>query len=259
MKPIILTLIALLLFSSASAQKRKKPAPSKKKPAAQKTTPPANSGPARVIGSQVFIETKNGDRISGELLDLTAYSVRLRSDNLESTIALDTIAQLSFGAPVSSRPARVEQSSPARAEFLQDADVMLSQFNALASILKTGSDYTEYGRQLGEMRRSAERFITKYSSGDNASEARVLSLMSGALTDYTWARTIWTLKFGRSSDGTVTETDSPLLSDALALYPDLRTTAASGNKLSVDKVVGGLWRKAADKLDRARALTSSSR
>ncbi|HYV05026.1 MAG TPA: hypothetical protein VFB82_10585 [Blastocatellia bacterium] len=258
MKPIILTLIVLTLFPTAWAQKSKKTAP-KKKPAAHKPSPPAPTGPARIVGSKVYIETKNGDRIAGELLDLTAYSIRLRSDNLESTIALDTISQLSFGTPVSSRPARVEQTSAVRGEFLRDADVMLSQFGALATTLKSGSDYTEYGRQLSEVRRSAERFITKYSTGDNASEARVLSLMTGALTDYTWARTIWTLKFGRSSDGTVTENDSPLLSDALALYPDLRTSAATENKLSVDKVVGGLWRKAADKLDRARALSSYPR
>lgn len=258
MKPIILSLILLSLFSTAGAQKRKK-APPKQKPSAHKPSAPANSGPPRIIGSKVFIETRNGDQISGELLDLTAYSVRLRSDNLESTIALDTISQLSFDAPVSSRPARVEQSSPARGEFLRDAEVMLSQFSALASVLKSGSDYTEYGRQLGELRRSAERFITKYSSGDNAGEARILSLTAGALTDYTWARTIWTLKFGRSSDGSVSESDSPLLSDAVALYPDLRSLAASGNKLSVDKLVGGLWRKAADKMDRARALASSTR
>ena len=136
---------------------------------------------------------------------------------------------------------------------------MLSQFNELASVLKSGSDYTEYGRQLGDLRRSAERFITKFSSGDNATEARVLALLTGALTDYTWARTIWTLKFGRSSDGTVSESDSPLLADVLALYPDLRTAAASGNKFSVDKLVGGLWRKAAEKVDRVRSLTPSAR
>lgn len=253
MKLIILTLVALSLFSTAEAQKQKK-TPPKKKPVAEKPSPSANTSASRIVGSKVFIETKNGDRISGELVDLTSYSIRLRSDKLESTIALDTIAQLSFGAPVASAP-RVDHSQ-ARGDFLRDADVMLSQFNALASVLKSGSDFTEYGSQLGDLRRSAERFITKYSSGDNASEARVLVLVAGALTDYSWARTIWTLKFGRSSDGTVNESDSPLLADALALYPDLRTAAASGNKLSVDKLVGSMWRKAAEKVDRARALTS---
>jgi hypothetical protein len=191
------------------------------------------------------------------LLDLTAYSIRLRSDNLESTIALDTIAQLSFGDSVSTRP-RVTQSE-ARADFLRDADVMLGLFSAMASSLKSGGDYTEYGSHLGELRRSAERFIARYSTGENPTEARVLSLLAGALTDYTWARTIWTLKFGRSSDGTVNESDSPLLSDAVALYPDVGAAAKIGDKLSVDKVVGGLWRKAADKLERARSLTAPTR
>lgn len=257
MKLTILTLVAFSFFPTAEAQNRKK-TPPKKKPVAQKSSSPVSTSAPRVVGSKVFIETRNGDRISGELVDLTSYSIRLRSDKLESTIALDTVAQLSFGAPVTSRPARVEPS-PARGDFLRDADVMLSQFNALASVLKSGSDYNEYGRQLGDLRRSAERFITKYSSGDNPTEARVLALVAGALTDYTWARTIWTLKFGRSSDGTVNESDSPLLVDATALYPDLRTAAASGNKLSVDKLVGGLWRKASEKMDRARALTASTR
>ena len=256
MKPIILSLIVFSLFSAAEGQK-KKPAPPRKKPVAQKPSPSPGTSTSRVVGTKVFIETRNGDRLSGELVDLSSYSIRLRSDRLESTIALDTIAQLSFGAPVASAP-RVDQS-PARGDFLRDAEVMLSQFTALASVLKSGSDYTEYGRQLGDLRRSAERFITRYSSGDNPTEARVLALLTGALTDYTWARTIWTLKFGRASDGTVNESDSPLLADALALYPELRGASASASKLSVDKLVGGLWRKAAEKVDRARSLMSQTR
>lgn len=257
MRSLILTLIVgLALVSSAAALQKKKAAP-KKKPAPQKSSPPLNTSTPGIIGSKVFIETRNGDRISGELMGLSAYSIRLRSDQLESTIALDTLAQVSFGDPVSVRPRATQ--SPARPEFLRDSDLMLGQFNALASVLKSGSDYTEYGRQLSELRRPADRFITKYSSGDNPSEARVLALMAGALTDYTWARTIWTLKFGRASDGTVNESDSPLLSDAVALYPDVRAAAATGDKLSVDKVVGGLWRKAADKIDRARSLSAPAR
>lgn len=257
MKSLIVTLIvALALVSSAGALQKKKPAP-KKKPAAQKASSPVDSSTPGIIGTKVFLETKNGDRISGELLGLNAYSIRLRSDQLESTIALDTLAQVSFGDPAGERP-RVTQST-ARPEFLRDSDLMLGQFNALASVLKSGGDYTEYGRQLTELRRSADRFITKYSSGDIPGEARVLSLMAGALTDYTWAKTIWTLKFGRSSDGTVNEGDSPLLSDAVALYPDVRAGAATGDKLSVDKVVGGLWRKAAEKIDRARSVSAPVR
>jgi len=128
----------------------------------------------------------------------------------------------------------------------------------MASSLKPGVDYTEYGRQLSELRRAGERLIGKYSSTENPAEARVLSLIAGALTDYTWSRAIWTLKFGRSSDGTVAESDSPVVADAVALYPDLRTLAASGNRLSVEKLLSGIWRKASEKQDRARTLISSS-
>jgi hypothetical protein len=257
MKSLLLTLIvALSLVSSTAAQTKKKPVP-KKKPAPQKTNPPVKTSTPGIIGSKVLLETKNGDRISGELLDLSAYSIRLRSDQLESTIALATIAHVSFDGATRST-ARSDQTA-ARPEFIRDSDVMLGQFNALASVLKSGSDYTEYGRQLSEVRRSADRFITRYSAGDNPSEARVLSLMAGALTDYTWARTIWTLKFGRAGDGTANEGDSPLLADAVALYPDVRAAAVSGDRLSIDKVIGGLWRKASEKIDRARSVSAPSR
>jgi hypothetical protein len=129
----------------------------------------------------------------------------------------------------------------------------------MASSLRPGVDYTEYGRQLIELRRAGERLISKYSSTDNAAEARVVSLVAGALTDYTWARTIWTLKFGRSSDGTLAESDSPVVADAVAMYPDLRTLAAAGDRLSAEKLLSGIWRKASEKQDRARGLISSPR
>jgi hypothetical protein len=254
---IALVIISLCAGSTAEAQKGKKkpshPRVTKSQPTSAAVTKP------RIIGSTVVLVTKNGDRIAGEVLDLTAYSIRLRSSNLESSIALDTIASLSFGgaAVPSARPEHPEGS--ARADFAKDAESALGIFQTLASNLKVGTDYAEYTRQLTELRRAAERFITKYSSVDNSAEARAVSLLAGALTDYSWARVIWTLKFGRSSDGTIAETDSPVVSDTLALYPDLRTTSAAGNRLSAEKLIGGLWRKASEKTDRARALMASSR
>jgi hypothetical protein len=146
-----------------------------------------------------------------------------------------------------------------RADFARDAEAALGFFQTLASSLKPGVDYTEYGRQLIELRRAGERFVTKYSSTENPAEARVVSLIAGTMTDYTWARTIWTLKFGRSSDGTVAETDAPVVADTLVLYPDLRALAAAGNRLSVEKLLAGIWRKASEKQDRARMLIASSR
>ena len=249
---IAIVCISLCTAIGASAQKSKKKAAPRSRATNSQPSGAAVTKP-RIVGSTVVIITRNGDRISGEVLDLNAYSIRLRADNLESTIALDTIASLSFagGAP----SARVEQPvGPVRAEFAKDAETALGFFQTLTSSLKQGVDYTEYTRQLSELRRAAERFITKYSSTDNPSETRVVSLTAGALNDFSWARTIWTLKFGRSSDGTIAESDSTVVADLLSLYPDLRAQSAAGNKLSVEKLLAGIWRKASEKQDRARTL-----
>jgi len=254
---IIIALLIVSLFASSTVQAQKRKPASRSRPAKSQPSAAMASKP-RIIGSTVVIMTKNGDRITGEVLDLTAYSIRIRANNLESTLALDTLASVSFsGAPPAVRTD--QPAGPVRADFARDAEAALGLFQTLASNLKPGVDYTEYGRQLTELRRAADRFAAKYSSSDNANEARVVSLMAGALIDYTWARTIWTLKFGRSSDGTIAETDSPVVSDTLALYPDLRAQAAAGNRLSAEKLIAGLWRKASEKTDRVRTLAAASR
>jgi hypothetical protein len=256
---IALIVISLCAGTAAEAQKQKQKKTPSRSQTASRQLPAATPTRPRIIGATVVIITKNGDRITGEVLDLTAYSVRLRADNLESTIALDTIASLAFGGAATPSTGVDQPVGPVRADFARDAEAALGFFQTLASSLKPGVDYTEYGRQLSELRRAGERFVTKYSSTDNPAEARVVSLIAGTMTDYTWARTIWTLKFGRSSDGTIAETDAPVVADTLVLYPDLRALAAAGNRLSVEKLLAGIWRKASEKQDRARMLIASSR
>lgn len=257
MKSIIaLLIISVCAATAADAQKRKTPSHSRSA-SSQPATPPSTK--PRMIGSTVSIVTRNGDRITGELLDLTAYSVRFRTDKLESTLALDTIASLSFGGASPPGARAEEPTGPVRPDFAKDADVAMGFFQTLAANLKPGIDYTEYGRQLNETRRANERFLAKYSSTDNPVEARVVSLMAGTLTDYSWARLIWTLRFGRSSDGTIAETDAPVVTDTLTLYPDLRASAAAGNRLSAEKLLAGVWRKAFEKQARARALIGAPR
>jgi hypothetical protein len=254
----VAVILSLSLSATVFAQKRKPRATPR--PRITRREPATNDNVVnrpRIIGSQIVITTKNNDRIAGTLLDLTAYSVRIRADNLESTIALDTIASISFGS--ASPPPAQPVSAPVRADFLREADTAVNSFQSVAAQLKSNTDYTEYGRQMSELRRTGEQFIARHGSTENVTEARVVALLAGALTDYAWARTIWTLKFGRSGDGGVYDTDSPAISDALALYPDLRALAASGGKFSADKIVSGLWRKAAEKTDRARALVSPPR
>jgi hypothetical protein len=250
MKALTTLLITLLCIGSAdAAQTRKKPRPRAPRETAESRQP----GP-RIIGSQVTLVTKNGDRITGVILDLTAYSVRIRANNLESTLALDTLASMSFGtaAPTTQR---VEQPA-VRPEFNRDSGKAIESVQTMVTQTNAGTNYTDYGRQLAELRRDVEKFIGGYSSSENSLETRVVALLAGALTDYNWARTVWNLKLGRTSDGSVNESE---VSDLLALYPDLRASASDGGKLSGDKMIASLWRKAAQKSDRARSLIAQPR
>src|SRR5438270_4748395 len=182
-------LIALLLSAAAMGQKRKKPrAPSRSRAAAARAEA-SNNGP-RMVGSPVVIITKNDDRIVGTLVDLTAYSVRIKADNLESTISLDRIASLSFGDASASRPAPT--SVPVSSDFARAAGAVLSAFQNIANQLRQGTEFNEYGRLLTDLRRTGEQFINRYGASENPGEARTVALLSAALTDYTWARTIWT-------------------------------------------------------------------
>ncbi len=246
-------IVALFLAPDGLAQKRKKPTrttrASRSAAAPKKEVPP-------MIGSQVVILTKNGDLIKGELLDLTAYSARIRAGKLESTIALDTITALSFDESAISASQTNQADAAMHADFGRDAERVLGEFKSAAANFTSGIDYTGYGHQLTDLRRTTERFIGKYGASENKTEARVVALLAGSLTDYTWARTIWTLKLGRASDGTVSESDSPAVADSLSLYPDLREMAASASRISGDKLIAGLWKKAAEKVERARAALS---
>jgi hypothetical protein len=243
----------LLLVANVAAQKGKGPA---KKPTGKRIAAPskpattAATNTPRVIGATIIITTKDGNQISGSLVDLNAYSVRIKSGGLESTLALETLAAISFeGAIPAAQP---PPSAPLSETFTKSLTAAFSAFQTMASETKTGSDYTDYGKQLTELRRNVETFIQRYSSSENSKETQIVSLLSGAIIDYTWARTIWTLKLG--GDGTVSEADNPVMADTLALYPDLRTATANGNRFSADKLIGGLWKRASDKVERARSM-----
>jgi hypothetical protein len=251
-KKIVLILILLLSVSSiAEAQKSKKS--QKRSPAKKPAINPASTAPATpiapIIGSVINILTKSGDKFTGELMDINAFSIRIRSNNLDSAIPVESIASLSFGG---SKSLDSKAQQPISENFILDANAVINSFQKMANETKTGSDYTDYGRQLGELRPTADRFIQKYSASENAKETRIVSLFSGAITDYTWARTIWTLKLG--SDGSLSESDAPIIADTLALYPELRTAAANGNRFNADKLVGSLWKKASEKAERVRSL-----
>lgn len=250
---LTILIVSLTIISTEGAQRSKSKG---KRPASR---PPAATAPKttpRIIGSPVVIVTKNGDRIAGQLLDLTAYSVRIKAANLESTIALDTVASLSFGS--TPPPAAEPKTGNIRPEFARDAGAVLGSLESIAVGLKAGLDYSDYDRQVTEMRRAAERFAQRYSATESVSEARIVALIAAGLTDYTWARTIWTLILGRPASSALGESDSLAIADTVAIYPDLRAGAASGNKYVGEKLIAGLWKKAYEKTERARALLGKS-
>ena len=252
---VALILLTIVLMGSAPAQTRKKS--HAKKPAAKKQATEEKTAPPPVIGSSVTLTTKNGDQVGGTLLELTAYSIRIKADNLESTITLDTISTITFAAsaPNKDQP----QGGRPGADFSRSIEAILTAFQSLAAEIRNNTGYTEYERQLTALRRVADRFVAKHGSSEDAVESRSAALVAAALTDYTWARTIWTLKFGYSGATAVFETDSPAVGDTLSLYPDLRQAAASGNKFSADKLINGLWKKAGDNVEMLRSLASRSR
>jgi hypothetical protein len=246
-------IIALLVSSAVEAQKRKKPrTPARSRAASE----PANTGP-RMVGSTVIITTKNDDRIVGTLVDLTSYSIRIKADNLESTISLDRIASLSFGDGGAGASSQVPANVPVSADFARSAGAVLGAFQNTATKLRNGTEYNAYSTMVTDLRRTGDQFIDRFGASENATEARVVALISATLTDYSWARLIWMLRLNRSGDTTAYDTDTPALTDALAIYPDLRASTAVGNKFSVDKVVSGIWKKAEDKTERARALVGN--
>ena len=248
---LILIVILLSLFTpgDVSAQRRKQ---QPKRPAPREAPKPQ---PSKMIGTPIVITTKNGDLIRGQIVDLNSFSIKIKSGSLESTIALETISAISFGTSPAAATEPAKKAPEASPEMGRDLDVVLKSVDSLSSATRAGTDYTEYGRLLSDLRRHAERFIDKYSASENTTETKAVALISGALTDYTWARTIWTLKLGRSGEGTVSESDSPVITDTVSLYPELRTAAATGTRLSGDKLIAGLWKEAGEKIALARALS----
>jgi hypothetical protein len=260
----ILMLVALSLCVTplAQAQKRKgsssrskstgRSRSSAKKPAADTT-----AAAPTITGSPVIITTRDGNKITGQIVDLNVSAVRVKASDQESSVQLTAVSSLSFGT--SSDEGAPPAGSPRHPDFQKDAGAVMSGFHGMLGEARTGPDYTEYGGQLVELRRRAELFIGRYGSTEDPVEARVVAGVASAVTDYTWARTIWALKLGHSGDVTVSRSDSPAVADTVGLYPDVKAAAASGDRFSVEKLIVGLWTQAGIKVDRLRSLIGQMR
>lgn len=251
---IALTSIFLCLTYAGASQRRKPPDRAKSTAARPRAAAPAIPP---IIGTPVTIVTKTGEQISGQVSDFGSINVRVRQGDLESTVPVESIATLRFGAtPVA--PAAAPASGGHSPEFGKDAESVLASFQAMDSATQSGTDYSDYGRRLIELRRTTERFVGKYAGSEDQTETRLAALLSAALGDYSWARTIWTLRLGQGPAATVGVADSPALTDILELYPDL-IQLGPRNKLPADRLVASLWKQGSLKIGRGRRLLEQGR
>jgi hypothetical protein len=252
----MLIFLALSLSAPPLARAQRRKGSSPRKSTTKKAAADAPATPS-IAGSPVVVVTRDGNKLSGEILDLNASAVRIKAADQESSVSLTSVSSLSFGSS-SSEEAR--SSAPSgHPEFQKDAGSVMGGFHSMLGEAKTAPDYTDYGGQLADLRRRAELFVGKYGSTEDPVEARVVAGVASAVTDYTWARTIWALKLGHTGDATVSRSDSPAVADTVALYPDVKTAAASGDRFSVEKLILGLWTQAGIKVERLRSLIEQTR
>jgi hypothetical protein len=238
----------------------KRPAKRGAKVAAKRSAKPAAPTAAAapeippIVGSQIVLLTKDGKRVTGQVVDITALAIQVKSDGGTSAVPLASITSMSFGGD--SAPMQNQNPRAARhPNFTRDVQSVLSSFQEMEKAIEAGPDYTDYGKELTDLRRMVERLLNKYAGSEDDTESRSSALLAAAITDFTWARTVWTLKLGRSGTVTVSASDSPVVADALDLYPDLRPPAGM-IAVPADKLIGGLWKKAVENVDRANNLVS---
>lgn len=250
-----ISLIAIFLFltSSAASQKRKATSRGGSSPAGKSKPAPATPP---IVGAQISIATKSGEQITGQVLEFGAYNVRVKQGDLESTVPLESVALMKFGdAPAAAAAPQPAGHGP---DFGQDSGSVMALFQAMDSATQSGTEYSDYGRRLGELRRATERFVSKYAGSEDQTEARTAALFSAALDDYSWARTIWTLRLGQGPGATIAAADSPAATDAVELYPELAKLGPR-NRLPADKLVAGLWKQASVKISGCRRILEQAR
>jgi hypothetical protein len=244
--------VATTVFGQTRNKNTRRPAP--RTAQQRKTTLP----PPPIVGAQVNISTKTGEQITGQVLEIGAYKVRVKQGDLESTVPLESIGSITFGdAPA---PAQAPQAAPVghSPNFNRDAESVMALLQAIDAATTSGTEYGDYGARLAELKRATERFVNKYASSDDPVETKMAALFSAVADDYSRARTVWTLRLGQGAAATVAVSDSPAVADAVELYPDL-AQLGSKNRLPADKLVAGLWKHAALQIARARRILEQGR
>ncbi|HKF57659.1 MAG TPA: hypothetical protein VKJ45_19535, partial [Blastocatellia bacterium] len=118
-KTLAYTTVILCLATTIIGQTRKKTTrqPPPRAPQQHKTTPPPP-----ITGAQVAISTKTGEQITGQVLEMGAYKVRVKQGDLESTVPLESISSIRFGDATSAAQASPAPPASHSPNFNRDAD-----------------------------------------------------------------------------------------------------------------------------------------
>src|SRR5580693_7299976 len=122
----------------AKAKPRKKPHAAARVAATPKAVPPRPP----IIGASIEVVTKDGNQVSGQITDLSALSVKLKSDSGESVLPFDSIASISF-APGPRPENRVPNAG--HPNFTREVESVLTSFGEMEKAIGSTPDYTEYG------------------------------------------------------------------------------------------------------------------
>jgi hypothetical protein len=209
------------------------------------------------VGAQISIATKSGEQITGQVLEFSAYTVRVKQGDLESTVPLESVSSMRFGdaPPAAAAPPKLSGHGP---DFVRDSGSLMALFQAMDSATQSGTEYSDYGTRLVELRRATERFVGKYAGSEDQTENRLAALFSATLDDYSWARTIWALRLGQGPAATIAAGDLPAVADALELYPDLAKLGPK-NKLPADKLIAAIWKQASVKVAGCKRILEPAR
>src|SRR5215468_7381405 len=100
MKSILILLMFSLCATPAAAAQKRKRTPPRSKTMAKKSESDAAAAPT-VAGSPVTVLTKDGNKVSGQVIALDASAIKVKSADQESSIPLTTVSSLSFGESAS--------------------------------------------------------------------------------------------------------------------------------------------------------------
>ncbi len=221
---------ALLPAEPAAAQRRRTP----RRPPSVPVSP--------MVGKDIRITRTDGLEIVGKLVKLDLQGVTyLNAGGEEATIALESIAILTFGEPVKRIDAR----------FVNDARQVVDAFARINTLVNGNPTFSQYDGLVLDARVAVEAFLVKYN--DYQEQAEFFDNLRAVLRSYELVRPLWMTMQGADRRISLTES-APELAAILRMYPALRATEYNQNgRYPTDKVIAYVWNQTAQRLRQVRA------